>query len=270
MIHSGDIVLITGSSSGIGAACARYLAGKGLKVYGASRSTQDAYENFVPIEMDVTVDESVDHGIKRIIEAEGKLDVVINNAGIAYAGAVEDMSIEEARHQLEVNFFGCFRVVKAVLPVMRAREKGVVVTIGSIGGLIGLPFQAFYSASKFALEGLMEGLSLEVRRKGIRIVLVEPGDIKTSITKNRIISQGASGASAYNEGFQTYLDKVQRIETEARKPEVIAHLIYQFLQKKSPRLRYTAGTFSEKLGIWLRKWLPSRVFERIMALTYKL
>lgn len=270
MLEPGHVVLITGSSSGIGAACARYFAGQGMKVYGASRSNQSAFENFVPVAMDVSIDADVKNGVEHILETEGKIDVVINNAGIAYAGAVEDMSLEEARRQFDVNFFGCFSVLKAVLPSMRKRERGAIVTVSSIGGLIGLPFQAFYSASKFALEGLMEGVSLEVKGKGVTVILVEPGDIRTNITQNRIICKNATNDSAYQQGFNTYLDKIKRIETEARSPEVIADLIYKALVARSPKLRYRAGTFMENLGVVLRKLLPSRTFERIMASTYKI
>jgi len=270
MLKPGQIVLITGSSSGIGAACARLLAERGLKVYGASRSAQDVYENFVPVEMDVTNDDSVLTAVENVIEEEGHIDIVINNAGMAYAGAVEDMSIEEARYQFDVNVFGCFRVCKAVLPSMRERGVGVLLTIGSIGGLIGLPFQAFYSASKFALEGLMEGLSLEVRNKGISIILIEPGDIRTNITQNRVISKEAVNGSAYDKDFGAYVERIKRMETEARDPEVVARFIYSVLKKKSPKLRYRVGTFSENLGVFLRTILPSRLFERIMASTYKI
>lgn len=270
MLKPGHIVLVTGSSSGIGAACSRYFSGKGIKVYGASRSNQESYDHFVPLVMDVTKDEEVNAGIESILKAEGKIDAVINNAGIAYTGAVEDMTVEEAQHQFDVNFFGCFRVLKAVLPSMRERNQGYVVTVSSIGGLIGLPFQAFYSASKFALEGLMEGVSLEVKGKGITVILVEPGDIRTNITQNRIICKKATGDSAYSSGFKTYLDKIERIETEARSPDVIAGLIYSALTTKSPKLRYQAGTAMENLGVLLRKLLPSRTFERIMSNTYKI
>ena len=270
MLKPGQIVLITGSSSGIGAACARLLAKRGLKVYGASRTTQVAYENFVPVVMDVTDDESVGSAVDSIVEAEGRIDIVINNAGMAYAGAVEDMSIEEVQYQFDVNVFGCFRVCKAVLPFMRKQGDGVLMAIGSIGGLIGLPFQAFYSASKFALEGLMEGLSLEVRSKGISVILIEPGDIRTNITQNRVISKEALDGSAYDKGFGVYIDKIKRMETEAREPEVVARFIYSVLKKKSPKLRYRVGTFSENLGVFLRTILPSRLFERIMASTYKI
>ena len=270
MLKPGQIVLITGSSSGIGAACARLFAERGLKVYGASRSAQVACENFVPVVMDVTDDDSVLAVVENILDVEGRIDIAINNAGMAYAGAVEDMSIEEVKYQFDVNVFGCFRVCKAVLPSMREQGAGVLLTIGSVGGLIGLPFQAFYSASKFALEGMMEGLSLEVRNKGISVILIEPGDIRTNITQNRVISEEALDGSAYDKGFGAYMDKIKRMETEAREPEVVARFIYSVLKKKSPRLRYRVGTFSENLGVFLRTILPSRLFERIMASTYKI
>ena len=263
------VALITGTSSGIGHACARYMATRGINVYGASRSKQEPFENFVPLVMDVTDDLAVQQGVQQVLDREGHIDVVINNAGIAYAGAIEDTTIEEARHQFEVNFFGVLRVCKAVLPSMRSRKKGLIITIGSIGGLIGLPYQALYSATKFALEGLVEGMRLELKGSGIKAVLIEPGDIRTNISQNRIISDRARESEIHSERFVNYVTSIGESERKARGPEVVAKLAYEVVNKQSPAVRYRLGSPSEHLGVILRKVLPSRLFEKIMRSSFK-
>ena len=135
-----------------------------------------------------TID-SVEQAVATVLGREGRLDIVVNNAGMGIAGPVEDTSIEQAKRQLEVNFFGAFRVCRAVLPAMRRQRSGYIVNIGSIGGLIAIPYQSMYSASKFALEGLSEALRMEVRPFGIRVVIIEPGDHKTALTENRQFSE---------------------------------------------------------------------------------
>src|SRR6185295_4263495 len=150
------VIIITGASSGIGKACADHLKSRDHKVYCASRSTEDqlAAGN---VSLDVDDDDSVRLAVQRVLDDAGRIDVVINAAGFGIVGAVEDTSIEEAKMQFETNFFGVVRVCKAVLPVMRDQRSGLIVNISSIAGLVSLPFQSFYSASKFALEGMTEG-----------------------------------------------------------------------------------------------------------------
>jgi len=179
MINNQRVVLVTGASSGIGKCCAEYLAKQGYRIYGTSRravstDTRQRSSNanlFQMIRMDVTDDVSVKQGIDHIIAEESCIDVVVNNAGFAIIGSLEDTTIEEAKSQLDTNFFGALRVCRAVLPTMRKQNAGYIVNISSIGGLIGLPFQSAYSASKFALEGAMEALRLEVKPFGIQVVL---------------------------------------------------------------------------------------------------
>ena len=163
------VALITGASSGIGRACATHLAACGVRVYGTSRIASAGQDPFPMLQMDVTDDQSVQRAIEAIIHREGRLDIVVNNAGIAVAGPLELTSVEEAKRQIDVNLFGAFRVCRAVLPIMRNQGGGYIVNIGSIGGLIAIPFQPLYSASKFALEGMTESLRLEVRRSASAI-----------------------------------------------------------------------------------------------------
>ena len=185
------VALVTGASAGIGASCAAFLAAKGYRVYGGARSAVMA-EGVEPLILDVTDDVSVARAIETILARESRLDVLVNNAGFGIAGAIEDTSIEEAREQFEVNFFGVLRMCRAVLPVMRRQKSGYIVNIGSIGGLIAIPFQGFYSATKFALEGFSESLRMEVRPFGIQVVLIEPGDHRTAFTQNRRATRGSA------------------------------------------------------------------------------
>lgn len=171
MVADNRVVLVTGASSGIGKACAEHLFKQGYRVYGTSRNAQSSESNkakdktsdphFEMIKMDVDDDLSVQKGIELIVQCEGRLDAVVNCAGVAIAGAVEDTTIEEAKSQLETNFYGTLRVCRAVLPSLRKQRHGYIVNISSVAGLIGIPFQAFYSANKFALEGMTEALRME-------------------------------------------------------------------------------------------------------------
>src|SRR3984885_14154940 len=222
------VVLVTGASSGIGLACARHLAAQGFRVYGTSRRANAALQGAVTmLEADVTDDRSVEQAVAAILDREQRLDILVNNAGMAIAGPVEDTSIEPAKSQLEVNFFGAFRVCRAVLPAMRSQRSGYIVNIGSIGGLVAIPYQSMYSASKFALEGLSEALRMEVRPFGIRVVLIEPGDHKTALTANRHFAKSPGSTDPYRASFEAALAKTARDEQGGPGPEKIARLLYR-------------------------------------------
>ena len=273
MTNNQRVVLVTGASFGIGKCCAEYLAKQGYRVYGASRrvvstDTRQRSSNanlFQMIRMDVTDDVSVKQGIDHIIARESRIDAVVNNAGFAIIGSLEDTTIEEAKSQLETNFFGSLRVCRSVLPVMRQQHSGYIVNISSIGGLISLPFQSAYCASKFALEGAMEALRMEVRPFGIHVVLIQPGDFKTEITAQRQKAEHSTGNSAYHKRFQKVLQIVESGERNAPTPESIAILINKVIRMKSPRLRYKAGKISQRIAVPLKKILPSRLFESIIS-----
>jgi NAD(P)-dependent dehydrogenase (short-subunit alcohol dehydrogenase family) len=272
-MNNHRVVLVTGASSGIGNCCAEYLSQQGYRVYGTSRRTdltdgEQISSNtnlFQMIQMDVTNESSVKKGIDYIIARESRIDVVANNAGFAIIGSLEDTTIAEAKSQLETNFFGALRVCRTVLPVMRRQRAGYIVCVSSIGGLIGLPFQSAYSASKFALEGAMEALRIEVRPFGIQVVLIEPGDFKTGITTQRQKAEKSTANSAYSGAFQKVLRIVESGERKAPTPERIAILLNKIIQMNSPRLRYTVGTFFQRIAVPLKKMLPSRLFESLIS-----
>ena len=263
------IALVTGASSGIGRVCARQLQQLGYKVYGASRSATAPFsEPMVGLAMDVDDDESVKRGVAEIIEAENRLDVVVNCAGYGVAGAIEDTSIEEIRAQFETNFLGVARVCQQALPTMRQQKSGLIINVSSLAGLTALPFQGIYSASKFALEGLTECLRIEVAAFGIRVVLIEPGDFATGFTAQRKRAAAANKTSAYHAACEKALTKMAHDETHAPSPDCIAALIARIVQSPSPRLRYTTGLRGQRIGVSLKRFLPHKVYEKILMRIY--
>jgi NAD(P)-dependent dehydrogenase (short-subunit alcohol dehydrogenase family) len=264
------VALVTGASSGIGRACAELLAAHDLRVYGASRHPRPhaASEPFESLPMDVREDASVNEAVADVLKREGRIDVVVNNAGIAIAGAVEDTSLEEARDQFEVNFFGVLRVCRAVLPILREQRSGYIVNIGSIGGLVAIPYQGLYSASKFALEGLSESLRLEVRRFGVQVVLIEPGDHRTSITGNRRRTAGSQSNPVYRDRFDRAIARMAADEQGGAEPGATARLLFRIINQARPRLRYTVGPAPERGAVWLKRLMPYAVVEKIMNLYY--
>lgn len=275
MAEVRKVVLVTGGSSGIGAACARRLAERGHRVYGTSRRPAEAPAGaaraFTLLPMDVTDAASVQAAVDRVLAEAGRIDVVVNNAGIGYAGAVEDTSLAEARATFETNFFGALRVCKAVLPAMRAQGAGLIVNVSSIGGLMGLPYQGLYSASKYALEGLSEALRIEVRPFGVRVVLVEPGDIRTAFTANRRSVQRAEDpASPYREQYRRTLARIEADEVGGAPPEVVARTVARIVANPRPRLRYVVGPFYEQVAVWIKRLVPAGLFEWLMRMNYRI
>jgi NAD(P)-dependent dehydrogenase (short-subunit alcohol dehydrogenase family) len=269
------VVLITGASSGIGKACAEHLAQRGYRVFGTSRRapfppTPPLPGQPVMLQMDVTRDESVQHAVDFIVRETGRLDVVVNNAGFGIAGAVEDTSIEEAKSQLETNFFGVLRVCRAALPVMRAQGEGLIVNISSLGGVIALPFQALYSASKFAVEGLTEALRLEVRPFGIHVTLIEPGDLHTGFTDHRVRAAAWGPTSAYARYAERVLQIVEADERNGGAPETVALLLERILRSPNPAPRYQVGPAFQRLAAVLKGILPDRLFEWALAKYYRI
>lgn len=262
------VVLITGASSGIGKVCAEYLHGRGFKVYGASRSLPPSGLGYSSIQMDVTDDASVREGTRQITELAGRIDVVVNCAGFGMAGSVEDTGIDEAKAQFETNFFGVLRVCKAVLPAMRQRRSGLIINISSIAGQVALPFQGFYSAGKFALEGMTEALRMEVQPFGIRVVLVEPGDFRTQFAANRKLTIESQNDSSYKERFGRALTVFEKEENNGADPQAIARLIERLIKKPGPKLRYSVGPAFQRIVPALKHILPHKLYERLFMKYY--
>jgi NAD(P)-dependent dehydrogenase (short-subunit alcohol dehydrogenase family) len=258
-------VLITGASRGIGKTCAAHLASRGWWVFGTYRSTvptpDDAVYGVEMLHMNVDDDASVAAGVAAVLQKAGRIDAVVNNAGYGLMGAVEDTSLEEATAQFETNFFGVLRVCRAVLPAMREQGRGTIINIGSLAGIIGLPFAGMYSASKFALEGLSESLRFETRPFGIRVVLVEPGDFRTNMVNSRRIAAAAETNKAYRTVFVRMRAQQDREESTAPLPVPVAQLIERILDHPRPKLHYSVGMWSQRIVVPLRSYLPQRVYE---------
>ena len=264
-----DVVLVTGSSSGIGRACCDRLAKGGRRVYGASRKAGEAAP-WTYVAMDVTDDASVERAVAEVMRGEGRIDALVHCSGVSLAGSFEDTTIDEAKRQFETNFFGAIRVMRAVLPVMRKEGRGKILVIGSIGGLIGLPYIGYYSASKFALDGLVEALRMEVAPFGIEATVVHPGDFNTAISANQVLC-GQSGAdSAYHAVCHRTIEIYDAAVRRARPADVVARRIERLLARRRLPVRSVLGTPSEVLGVWLKSALPSRGFEYLFRKSYKL
>ena len=252
-------VLITGASAGIGRACAETLQAAGWAVTGASRrGTVPA--RCTGLVMDVDDDESVRAGVAGVLERRGRIDALVAAAGWGLAGAVEQCSVAEAQAQLETNFWGCVRVVQQVLPPMRARGGGRIVLLSSIGGLIAIPFQAFYTASKFALEGYGEALAYEVAPFGVQVTLVEPGNIKTDFTASRRTPATAAGPP-YGPAFAKALGVMERDEANGAPAAEVAAAVRRVLETTRPPRRVSAGKPIERMGLVAKRLLPFRLFQ---------
>ena len=264
------VVLVTGASSGIGRACAARLASSGFRVYGAARSASRQDGPFVPLRVDVRDDGSVDECVSRVQKEAGRIDVLVNCAGVVVGGAAEEMLIEETRDQIETNLLGTIRACRAVLPGMRARKGGLIINVGSMAGLMGVPFQSAYSASKYGIEGYSESLQMEIRGFGVRVVVVDPGDVRTEITAHRRETRGGPPDSPYRRNFDAAMRSQAASELHGWKVERIARLIEKVVRTRRPRFRYTPGPFLERLAPAVRRLLPDRFFQGILALFYGL
>lgn len=259
------VVLVTGASSGIGEAIAQNLAAAGWRVFGTSRTPRDGIDGVEMIAMDVDDDASVDQGVAQIVTSAGRLDAVVNNAGWALAGAVEDTSIGEAQAQFDTNVFGVLRVCRAALPTMREQGSGHIVNISSLGGAFGMPFSGIYSASKFAVEGLSEALRFETRKLGIRVVLIEPGDMATRLPESRRTAAGAGDTSAYHAAFERYKSQQAKDEAKAPSPQCVARVVAGVLRDPNPPLRHAVAMPSQRIVLPLKRLLPYRWFETIVG-----
>lgn len=262
------IIFITGVSSGFGRQTSEYLANKGYTVYGTSRRPIEHDPKITIVNMEVTDPESVQNAINSVLEKEGRIDVLINNAGMGISGAIEDSTLEEARLQIDSNFYGQFYTIQAVLPSMRKQKSGTIINISSIGGMMGLPFQGFYSASKYAIEGLSEALRMELKEFNINIVLVNPGDFYTNFTSNRKIIARAKPSSPYYKQFQKTLSVIEKDETGGLKPIVLAKKIHAIIGKKKPCHRYVVASAEQKLAVVLKNILPGAWFAKILSSHY--
>lgn len=264
------VVLITGASSGIGKSVATFLQDKGYKVYGTSRNPKNIKDfTFELIALDVLKLDTINNAINYIIQKEGRLDVLVNNAGMGITGPVEDTPTEEMRAVFNTNLFGAIDVIKVVLPQMRSQKSGIIINVTSIAGYMGLPFRGLYSASKGALETVTEAVSMEVQNFGIKVVNIAPGDFATNIAAGRYHTPVFKN-SAYKQKYQENLDLMDAHVDDGMDPVEMAKSIYKILNTKKPKLHYKVGNFMQKFSIVLKRILPDRIYERLLMNHYKL
>jgi len=260
MADGARVAVVTGASAGIGKSCADRLAAAGWAVTGASRRGTGG-SGWTGLVMDVDDSAAVQAGIAAVISSHGRVDALVAAAGWWVAGAAEYTSVEEGKAQFETNFWGCVRAVQAVLPQMREQGSGRIVLISSIGGVIGIPFQAYYSASKFALEGFAEALAYEVAPFGIHVTLVQPGNIATDFTASRRLSSGGEGESAYAAAMTRAVTVMERDEINGAPASQVAAVVQRVLESPRPPRRASVGKAGERAGLMAKRVLPFRIFQ---------
>jgi NAD(P)-dependent dehydrogenase (short-subunit alcohol dehydrogenase family) len=260
MTGARQVVLVTGASAGIGKACADCLAAADWAVTGASRRGSGG-TGWTGLVMNVDEDAAVQAGVAGVVEREGRIHALVAAAGWGVAGAAEDTSIAEAKAQFETNFWGCVRVVQAVLPYMRAQQRGRIVLISSIGGVIGIPFQAYYSASKFALEGFAEAIAYEVAPFGVQVTLVQPGNIATDFTARRQFARASQAGTVYTAALSRAVGLMERDEANGAPAALVAGTVQRVLEASRAPRRVSVGKAGERAGLIAKRLLPFRVFE---------
>jgi NAD(P)-dependent dehydrogenase (short-subunit alcohol dehydrogenase family) len=255
------VALVTGASSGIGFATAALLADRGFRTLGTSRNpgSRPGPKNVEMLQLDVRSDESASSAVAEVVRRAGDIDILVNNAGFGLFGSIEETSLEEARGQVETNFWGAVRMTQQVLPRMRERRSGRIINVSSVLGFMPVPFHAYYVASKHALEGYSEVLSLEVRRFGIFVTLIEPNFIASSFFENR--QEAKAPLDAYK-GERDLVSPLMRERTQAGlHPDAAARVILKAISAANPAVRYTVGGGMLKLA---RSVLPTSIFDTIV------
>jgi len=262
------VVFISGASSGLGLSIADYLSRTGHIVYGSSRSPLEQ-KQFKMLVADVTNPLSLRDAVSHIIKEQGRLDVVINNAGLGIASPVETVPLVDVQRVLDTNVTGVISVVQAVLPQMRLQKSGLIINISSIGSEIGLPYRGVYSASKAAVDRLTEALRTELAPFGVQACIVQPGGVRTDINKNRI-RVNLPDDNVYKQNFEAAYDLINKSVAEGLEAEVFGKLVQRIMQQKKVKAVYRLGNTTEKLSVYLKRMLPSAVFENMIRKHYGL
>ncbi|MEI6275396.1 MAG: SDR family oxidoreductase [Prolixibacteraceae bacterium] len=259
------IILITGISSGFGKETASLLARQGHTVYGTVRKDTDTDPLVNVITMDLADGDSIVSAVNTVLKKEGRIDVLINNAGMHTGGPIETMPLETIKLQMNTNFIGVVQLVQLVLPVMRKQGGGLIVNFSSIGGLMGLPYQGIYSAGKFALEGFSEALRMEVKEFNIKVVLINPGDFHTSNSANRRGFLAPSGeGDPYQAQFAKTLSIIENDESKGWSPVVLARKLVKIVECSNPKQNYIIASFEQKLAVIIKYILPGKLFSKIL------
>lgn len=269
MMTNKRVALVTGASSGIGEASANKLVAAGYTVYGTSRRGGQAGQRPFPLlALDVTDDASVETAVDELLRLEGRIDLLINNAGFGVApGAAEESSIEQAKAIFDTNFLGIVRMIRAVVPHMRRQRSGRIINIGSILGVVPVPYVALYVASKHAVGGYSEALDHELRSRGIRVSVIEPAYTKTQFEANNIEPDAKLGE------YEIVRAKVSKVVSQAMAgadaPEVVVEVVMKAVQARHPKLRYTAGKTAGQLQ-FLRRFAPAAMMDKAIRKSLQL
>ena len=265
-----EVVLITGGSSGIGKSIGEFLNKRGFIVYGTSRQPEKYRDSKFPIlALDVKDVGSIKHLTKTIIEKEGRIDVLINNAGVGITGPIEEIPEEEIKANFETNFFGPINLIKSVLPQMREQKSGLIINITSIAGYMGLPYRGVYSASKAALEIITESFRMELKDFNIQMTNVAPGDFATNIAAGRFHAPLLS-ESPYNKPYGSTLELMNSHVDSGSNTEMMAEAVFKIMNSENPKVRYKVGAFMQKFSIVLKRILPGKMYEKLLLNHYKL
>jgi len=265
------VVLITGGSSGIGKAIGEYLGSKGYTVYGTSRNPSRYIEssNFPLIAMSVNDNDSIVNAVAEVIQKEGRLDIVVNNAGVGITGPIEETPDTEIQQAFDTNLYGPIRVMKAALPQMREQNSGLIINITSIAGYMGLPYRGIYSATKSALEITTEALRMETKQFGISITNLAPGDFATNIASGRYHTPVVD-SSPYRNDYGSTLDMMNEHVNKGEDPLKVARTVESIINSRNPKVHYKVGAVLQKFSIFLKRVLPDRMYERMLMKHYKL
>ena len=268
---SQKVAIVTGSSTGIGYETALLLARNGFRTYATMRNLEKAKAildvakkeklELHTVKLDVTDEKSVNDAIKTIKSDAGRIDVLVNNAGYGLAGSLEDLSISEIKDQYDTNVFGLIRTTQAVLSTMREQKSGIIVNISSIGGKMGMPLLSPYIGTKFAVEGLSESIAYELEPFGIKVVLIEPGAIKTNFDSGMVVTQNPS--SPYYENMQKFQTAMISVMKNGTLPGKVAQVILDAVNSPNPAMRYTAGDDAALIA-QKRKELPDSEFKKLI------
>lgn len=264
------VVLITGGSSGIGKSVGEFLTQKGFIVYGTSRNPERySKSQFNLVKLDVSDTKSIEEAVKMVIDKQGRLDVLINNAGAGITGPIEEIPDAEIQRNFETNFFGPIRVIKAVLPQMRTQNAGLIINVTSIAGYMGLPYRGIYSASKGALELLTEAFRMEIKGFNIEMTNVAPGDFATNIAAGRYHAPILEN-SAYKKPYGATLNLMNSHVDAGKDPQLMAAAIFNIINTPQPKIHYKVGEFMQKFSIVLKRILPDKVYEKMLMKHYGL
>jgi NAD(P)-dependent dehydrogenase (short-subunit alcohol dehydrogenase family) len=265
------VALITGGSSGIGKAISQFLLKKGCVVYATGRSFNngDLLDGVKMLYLDLSKPESIKAAVDYVIEKEGTIDVLVNNAGMGMAGAVEDATTEEIAQLFQANVFGLLECCRAVIPHMRAKKKGWIINMSSLAGEFGLPFRGVYSASKSAVDRFSETLRMELKPWNIGVSIIQPGDFKTNINNNRLVAKkGFTEESPYFKVFPKMYKNMSDDVAHAKNPELVAKVVWKIMSEDMPKMRYPCATPFQRASLSLNRVLPTHLFQKLLLKVY--